>query len=118
MKVKINGKIFTVAKEENHRITIKKGLDDFDILFFIKWLRDSYNMETGEARYKKEYAKEIDYVSKLSFGTFIGCFPCELGEDYVILSYDRLESNRKFIADIVNVGHNDFRLITTRIETR
>jgi hypothetical protein len=94
MKVKINGKVFTADTQahNDHRIMIKKDLDDFDILFFKKWLRDSYNTETGEMHYKKDYAKDIDYVSKLDSGTFKGCFPCELGEDYVILVYDRLET--------------------------
>jgi hypothetical protein len=88
MKVQINGKVFTADTQESHRIKIEKDLDDFDILFFKKWFRDSLKSETG---YKKDYVKDIDYISKLGSGTFINCFPCELGEDYVILVYNTID---------------------------
>ena len=89
MKVKINGKVFPADTQDGHHIKIKKGLNDFDILFFKRWLRDAYN--NGETINKKDYVKDIDYISKLGSGTFINCFPFELGEDYVILVYDTID---------------------------
>lgn len=87
MKVKINGKVFIADSPVNNRIKIKQDFDEFDILFFKKWMKDPIEKNLN----KKDYIKDIDFVSKINSGTFIGCFPVELDEDYVILVYDGLE---------------------------
>lgn len=90
MKVKINGKVFTADTQEGRRIKITEDFDDFDIIFFKKWMEEIYDKDTGEIRPKRDYIKDIDFTSKIQSGTFINCFPCELDEEYVVLVYDTI----------------------------
>lgn len=83
MRIKINGKIFTADTEDSgvfHKVRIKEGIDDFDILFFKEWMQ----AETP-------YREDIPFISKISQGKLTGCFPCELGEDYVLLVHNGLK---------------------------
>ena len=86
MKVKINGKIFkTLPKEDNH-FEIRKGLDMFDFMFFGEWFL------RGEDDPKINYKEDIPFVSKVSHGKILGCFPCEIGEEYVIIVYSKIDA--------------------------
>jgi hypothetical protein len=83
MKVKINGKIFTAKQVEINNIKklrIKRDLDDFDILFFKEWMM-----------MKTDYKEDIPFISKLSRGKLIDCFPCDLGENYVLLVHNDIK---------------------------
>ena len=77
MKVKINCKIFTAEQEDSGKLRITEGIDDFDILFFKEWMMKD-----------REYREDIPFISKVSRGKLIGCFPCELSENYVLLVYN------------------------------
>jgi hypothetical protein len=86
MKVKINGKIFkTLPKEDNH-FEIRKGLDMFDFMFFGEWFIKGNDIDSNT------YREDIPFVSKVSHGKMLGCFPCEIGEDYVIFVYNQIQS--------------------------
>jgi hypothetical protein len=86
MKVKINGRIFKVHKEEYNRIKITKNIDIFNLMFFKEWFLQ------GIDNPKIDYKHNIPYSSKLGYGRLLNCFPCEMGEDYVILVYDKIET--------------------------
>jgi hypothetical protein len=90
MKVEINGKVYTARTSESNRIKIIEDFDDSDIIFFKKWMDESYDKDTGESRPKREYVKDINFTSKIHSGTFINCFPYELEEEYVVLAYDAI----------------------------
>ena len=86
MKVKINGKIFkTLPKEDNH-FEIKKGLDMFDFMFFSEWFFRGNDINPNT------YREDIPFVSKVSHGKLLGCFPCEVGEDYIVLVYNAIQA--------------------------
>ena len=87
MKIKVNGKVFTIKKEDDKRLKIKKGLDGFDLLYFQEWI--TKGIKTGQS---KDYREDIPFISKLSRGKLIGCFPSEVSEDYIILIYDTIKS--------------------------
>jgi hypothetical protein len=84
MKVKIDGKIFKVHKEEGNKFEITKGIDMFDLMFFKEWFL--MGIDTTKINYKED----IPYVSKLGHGYILNCFPSEVGEGYVIFVYDKI----------------------------
>jgi hypothetical protein len=85
MKVKINGKIFKAHDKEDRQFEIGKGLDMFDLMFFKESVMDT-------TKKPHEYKIDVPFVSKISYGKFLGCFPTEVGEDYVVFIYDRIQS--------------------------
>lgn len=82
MKVKINGKIFKAHEKKDSQFEIGKDLDMFDLMFFKEWALEDL----------PGHREDIPFVSKVARGKYMRCFPCEVGENKVIIVYNAIQA--------------------------